>query len=370
MASKDRRAMPPVSPPASLLRSAQAVRRVIERAHRGAGLPLLTILEQTISMVEVHATAAFAELRIPEALADAPATSAEIADLVNADTTGIDRLLRFVVTRGLVKRSGDTWKLTAAGHLLREDHPDSVRAWVLFAGSGWQTAAWAHLADGIRNPDTTPYAIEHGAPFFDDLATNPDRGALFDGAMEATSRLQGDLLNRALDLDGVSTVCDVGGGTGSVLTRLLEAHPQLRGQLVELPDVIERARDLVDEAGLTSRIELTPGDMFAGIPDGADRYVLAAVVHDWADDDAVRILSNVGDALSAPGARAVVIELELPDHDGASLERSYDLLMLVLGGGRERTHDEFVALYDRAGLAIADDIVLGNGWHAHELIRS
>lgn len=369
MSDRTRRALPPVMPPAGALRAAQAMRRTLERSHRRSTLPLVRLLEQTVGMVEVQATAALAELGVPDAMAAGATTAEQIATRTDTDADALERLLAFLATRGIVRRRGAGWSLTATGQLLRTDHPDSIRDWVLFLGSDWQSRAWEHLAQGIRDPQATPFERAHKAPYFEVMRRDPERGQLFDDAMRSTSRLQGDLLARTLDLDGVGEVCDVGGGTGSVLVQLLDAHPHVRGRLVELPDVIERGRPVIDETGLTDRVVLEAGDMFDRVPADADRYLLSAVLHDWSDDEAVAILRKIHTAMTRPGARAIIVELELPAHDGASLERAYDLLMLVLGGGRERTLAEFEQLYRRAGLALEQNLVLANGWHAHHLAR-
>lgn len=362
----DRQALPAVSPPPQVIRVAQAARRGVDHLHRSMTLPLVRILEQTISMVEVQATAAFAELGVADHLGNAPMTADELATAVGADADALDRLLRFLATTGVVDRAGDRFSLNATSDLLRSDHPESVRDWVRFQGSAWQWHAWEHLADGVRDAGTTPFALAHGAPFFEHLEAVPEHGAAFDAAMRSTSRLQGRLLARALDLRGIGHLCDVGGGTGSTLAALLHATPGLHGTLFERPDVIERAEPVLASEGVSARVELVTGDVFAHVPEGADRYLLSAVVHDWDDAEAMVILANVREAMGREG-RAIVVELELPQHDGAELERAYDLLMLVLGGGRERTRPEFRALFAEAGLSMVGDTVLANGWHAYEL---
>lgn len=366
MARVDRQALPAVSPPPQVLRVAQAARRGVDHLHRSMTLPLLRLLEQTVSMAEVQATAVFAELAVADHLEHAPMTADELALAVGADADGLDRLLRFLATRGVVDRTGDRFALTATSDLLRTAHPESVRDWVRFQGSAWQWHAWERLLDGVRDTTTTPFARAHGATFFDHLADVPEHGATFDAAMRSTSRLQGRLLARALDLRGVEHLCDVGGGTGSTLAALLHATPGMRGTLFDLPDVIDRAGPVLESEGVADRVDLVPGDVFEHVPAGADRYLLSAIVHDWADPEVLRILERVREAMGRDG-RAIVVELELPQHDGAELERAYDLLMLVLGGGRERTRPEFRALFGQARLAMVDDTVLANGWHAYEL---
>ncbi len=366
MRSPNRPALPALMPPPSLLRAALAVRRGVERAHGAMTLPMVRLLEQTIALAEVHATATFAELGVADHLADGPRPVAQLARLTGCDAGQLDRLLRFLATRGVVARNGGAYELTPLSDLLRTDHPDSLRDWVLFQGSDWQLGAWQHLTAGITDADRTPFETAHGRTFFEHTTDDARAGEQFDAAMRSTSRLQGALVAEALDLVGVSHVCDIGGGTGSLLARILQKHAGIRGTLLDLPDVVERARPVLAEEGVVDRVDLVGGDMFASVPAGADRYLLSAIVHDWPDEDAVRLLRTVRAAL-VPGARAVVVELELPEHDGAPLERAYDLLMLVLGGGRERTRAEFEALYAAAGLRVTEDVVLGNGWHAHHL---
>jgi C-methyltransferase len=366
MARVDRRALPAVTPPPLVLRTVSAVRRGIERVHRSSTLPLVRLLEQTVALAEVRATAVFAELGVADLLEQGAQPAGRLADQLAVDPQQLDRLLRFLATRGVVRRRGDRYALTAVSDLLREAHPDSVRDWVRFHGSAWQWHAWEPLATGLADPTTTPFELAHGASYFAHLQAEPAAGALFDAAMRATSRLQGGLLAAALDLEGVTHVCDVGGGTGTTLARLLQARPELRGTLVELPSVIERAGAVLAAEGVADRVTLVAGDMFSTVPAGADRYLLSAVVHDWPDDRAVEVLQTVRRAL-AGDARAIVVELALPDHDGASLERAFDLLMLVLGGGRERTPEELRVLFAAAGLSVTANTVLANGWHAYEL---
>lgn len=329
-------------------------------------LPLLRLLEQTVSMARVQATATFARLGVADVLESGPARAARLAAALDVDAVMLDRLLRFLATQGIVDRKGDTFALTSTSDLLRRNHPDSVRDWIIFQGSPWQWHAWEALDDGMASPGTTPFEHAHGRAYFDHLAHDPDAGATFDAAMEAVSRLQWSLVVEAVGLAGDQVVCDVGGGTGAALATILQAHDDMQGILLELPAVVERAESVLAQAGVADRVELVAGDMFDRVPPGADTYVLSAVLHDWPDDLAVAILRRVREAMG-PGGRVLVVEVELPGHDGASMERAFDLLMLVLGGGRERTRTEFEHLHAAAGLALTDDTVLANGWHVHEL---
>ena len=72
------------------------------------------------------------------------------------------------------------------------------------------------------------------------------------------------------------------------------------------------------------------------VPAGFDVYLLVNVLHDWGDEDSVRMLRSIAD-VAGPSTRVVVVDSEhraVPRHDIAT---SVDVLMAALtGGGRER----------------------------------
>jgi hypothetical protein len=197
-----------------------------------------------------------------------------------------------------------------------------------------------------------------GTDFFDFLEHGPPAAATaFHDAMEAGATMQAIALSHGLDWDGVRRVCDVGGGTGAALRTLTRLRPELEPLLFDRPEVVAAAPADLPAVG---------GDFFVSVPEGCDRYLLLAVVHDWDDDDAVRLLRCVRDALPAHGS-AVVVENVLPDRPRDEFAVASDLLMLVLGPGRERTRGRFDALFDAAGLRLARHVVLPTGFSAFVL---
>ncbi len=103
-------------------------------------------------------------------------------------------------------------------------------------------------------------------------------------------------------------------------------------------------------AGVTDRAEIVAGDFFAGVPGGADCYLMANVLHDWDDRRAVSILQN-GRRAMAPGGRILIIERLIADDPARALPALLsDLNMLVITGGQERTNAEYGRLLAAAGL--------------------
>ena len=86
------------------------------------------------------------------------------------------------------------------------------------------------------------------------------------------------------------------------------------------------------------------------MPQNGDAYLLKWILHDWSDAASIDILTSCRMAMK-PGGKLFVVEHVLgPD---ASPEGPFmDLMMMVMNGGRERTRDEFSALFSAAGFRV------------------
>lgn len=82
---------------------------------------------------------------------------------------------------------------------------------------------------------------------------------------------------------------------------------------------------------------------------GARAYYFRNVLHDWPDDKCVEILRNIKPAMAAE-SRILVDEMILPERDAPWRAAQQDLIMGACIAARERTRDEWFALFDRAGL--------------------
>ena len=155
-----------------------------------------------------------------------------------------------------------------------------------------------------------------------------------------------------LPLDGdfsrPRSIIDLGGGTGHLLTAILQSNTRLRGALFELPKTAAEASRLFDASELAARCTVISGDFFQSVPPGYDVYLLAHVLHDWSDEQALPILRNCRHAI-APDGKLLVVEAVLPEGDAPHHAKLMDLLMLTVTGGVERTADDFAEL-----LAAAD----------------
>jgi ubiquinone/menaquinone biosynthesis C-methylase UbiE len=149
----------------------------------------------------------------------------------------------------------------------------------------------------------------------------------------------------AYDFRDVSSIVDVGGGEGRLLEKILEFNSELNGLVFDSARTIENVRR---RSANGARCSYLKGDFFESVPQGADLYLLCGVLHDWNDEQASQILRNCRRAMAKNG-KLLLVEMLVPSTNSADFSKLLDLNMLVMNGGRERTHVEFSGLLDSAG---------------------
>lgn len=296
-----------------------------------------------MDLVTPMAVRVAATLCIADQLAGGPRRVDELALRTQTDADALGRLLRHLVCRGVfAEPSPGEFGTNELADLLRSDHPEGMRAALDLGGfNGQMDLAFTGLLHTVRTGQPA-WETVFGAPIWDHLAANPQLAASFDAMMAGSSRATAAA---AHDWSGVRHVADVGGGSGALLAEVLQVNPDIRGTLVDLPDTVERGRQFLAERGLDGRCAYAGQSFFDPLPAGADVYVLAGVLHDWADEPATAILRRCAEA----GGRVLIIETQSTQANDAEM----DLRMLVFAGGRERTADGFGALANAAGLKIS-----------------
>ena len=337
----------PAVPPPFAARSATRLRVGLAMLADRLGLPMQVLLERLLGVLDAPALCALVELGIPDRL-DRPQTAAELAAATGCDAAGLDRLLAYLASRGCLRRDRrGRYSANRVTRLLTRD--GGWAGWVRLIGSPWTMASYAQILGAVRD-GTDPIVASHGVDFFTYVAAHAEAAEAFHDAMAAGARLLAIMLDGALDLRGARAVLDIGGSTGTLICHLLASHRHLTGAVLELPEARAGATAMFAEAGVADRAEFVAGDFFASVPTGYDVHLFTAVLHDWDDDDCVRILRTSAAAL-APGGRIVVVDSELVPGARNAFAQATDALMLAFTpGGRERTAEQFHALWPRAGL--------------------
>ncbi len=292
------------------------------------------------------------KLGIFDALADGPKAAPAIAAQLGLNPALSYRLLRALGSLELVQEDAKrSFSLTDGGDLLRKDHPQTLRGVALLEEGQEHYALWKHLPAMIRDGKQNAFVREFGRMAFEHAAHEPGYGEVFNEAMSSYSSAQTAWVLEALDaydFSPITHLCDIGGGHGHMLCSFLAKYRHLRGTVLELASVIENKALLwADKLDVRDRCTYATGDMFVAVP-AADTYMMKMIVHDWNDEECVRILSNILKAAS-PGGRVFIVEHVIPGANTPHFAKLFDIHMMCWGTGRERTEEEYAALLERAG---------------------
>lgn len=291
-----------------------------------------------------------AKLGIADVLAEQAQSAAELAPRVGADPDALWRVLRGLAAEGLLVEDEDgRFTLTDLGVCLG-DGPGSLRGPITVRGELYFRAAAGLLPSVIDG--TTPFEEVYGRAFFDHLDHTPADQTAFQHSMSGRAAQETAHLVAAYDWSTVQRLVDVGGGRGTVVEALLHANPGLTAVLFDQPAVVHQARQRDWAAGPASRCEFVGGDFFTSVPGGADVYLLSRVIHDWDDDNAIRVLVSCREAMT-PDSRLLIADAVLPrraQEQPAAIRM--DLHMLLLLGARERTRPQVERLLAQAGLEL------------------
>ncbi len=294
-----------------------------------------------------------ARLGIADALGRGAMAPAAIAKKVGAHPPYVRRLLRALASVDIFAETPDgKFRMTPLAETLKRNEPGSLRPFALMVVDNYNWAAWGALEHGIRTGEL-PFDHVHKMPAFAYLQQHPEKEREFSASMASISGPENAAVAQAYPFSKFSTMVDVGGAHGHLVSEILTQHRNLRGVLYDQPAVVSAATHsgFITNPVIRGRCATVGGDFFREVPAGADLYVLKYIIHDWDDEKAIRILRNCREGMKRDG-RVLVVEHVIPPGNGADWGKLLDINMMVVPGGQERTKLEFQKVMAKAGLTL------------------
>lgn len=289
-----------------------------------------------------------AKLGIADLVAGQPRNAEEIAAAIDTNAPSLYRVLRFLAMAGVFAENSDgKFELTPIAELLRSDTPNSMRDHAIMMGEDWIWQAYGELMHTVKTGEIAHDKVQ-GMSSFEFFEKNEEVGKIFNRAMTNLSLLSAPAIVEGYDFSGIGKLVDIAGGHGLLLAAILKANPHLRGILFDLPFVIEGAGELLESEGVAVRTEKVSGDFFESLPAGADAYLMKHIIHDWNDEQSIKILQNIRQAMNENG-KVLIAEMVVPEGNEPSPAKGLDLVMLTIEGGKERTEKEYRELLEAAG---------------------
>lgn len=310
------------------------------------------------------------KLDLPKHLSKGPLRPDQLSDLTKTPVDRLGRLLRALVWCEVLKQLDDgSYALAAAGSELVDDRPLGLAEDIRFHGE-FLYHSYGRLEQYLRSGEV-PFERAHGIGIFDYLARHSELAETYTAPMAEWSKEVSATVAAHPALADAMRITDIAGGTGRLLIDILNQRTNARGVIVDLPYMQTRVTETIAAEGLASRCAFQAGDIFNSVPGGADVYLLKWILHDFSDEESVRILRNIATAMSGE-SRLLIVERLLPESISPETELvEGDLNMLCLSGGTERTIEEYRRLCEKAGLKLADStrIDRSDGFHVMEVIR-
>ena len=318
--------------------------------------PGVTLMRLIYGCYAFQTVRALVDLGIADALDEEVRSTSDLARELGLHEPSLHRLLKAAATLEVVEaEAGDRFRLTPVGLRLRSQTDGSLAGLARMFGSEHYHTTMRGLPDVVRTGKTAIKTLFGVDSAFELYGREPEIAAVFDAGMTAMSNMNGPAVAAAYDFSRARLCVDVGGGEGRLLAYILEAFPDQRGLVFDLPQVAAKATTFLGRLGLAERCEVVGGDMFEAVPDGGDVYLMSAVIHDWDDAAAIRVLRACRRAMR-PEARLLLIERVLDDEPASTtMNQNHalsDLNMMVRTGGLERTVGEYRSLLAQSGLEL------------------
>lgn len=326
------------------------------------------IWNQTFNFINSMSLKCAVQLGIPDIIHNhgKPMTLSHLMDALKLDQAKapcMHRLLRMLIHSGFfvnTKMAGnddekveDIYILTTASKLLLKDHPASVRPFLLAMLDPIKTAPWHRVGDWFRSSDPNPFVTTHGRSLWDMARQEPRLNQFFNDAMASDALLVSGFIigNYKQVFEGLNSLVDVGGGNGIMAKVIAEAFPEMKCTVLDLPHVVQGLEG-------TKNLSYVGGDMFQSIPT-SDAILLKWVLHDWSDEECVKILKKCKEAIPSKekGGNVLIIEMVLGDDESnigddskaTETQLFFDMQMLVMANGRERRERDWTKLFLEAG---------------------
>jgi|WetSurMetagenome_2_1015567.scaffolds.fasta_scaffold116858_2 C-methyltransferase len=290
-----------------------------------------------------------AELDIAGLIGEKPLTIAELAKMTGSDPESLFRIMRALTSNGIFKLRKDGKYINSPMSKALVDGEGSLRYVIMQHLGRFNWSAFNELGYSVRTGEDAVQKV-YGKRIYDYLAENREESELFDRSMTNLAELAIEPVLSAYDFSKYHTIADIGGGEGLLLSAILFKNTSVKGILSDLPEGLARAETILKKYNVSDRIKIIPGNFFESLPSGADLYLLKNILHNWSDEDCIRILKNIKGILPEKGT-IVIMEMMIEEDNKPSFGKLIDIQMMVfMKKGKERTRREYEELLTKSGL--------------------
>jgi len=242
-------------------------------------------------------------------LAEGPKTSAEISKASNVPINRVTTLMTALTSIGLVDRNDETYSNSPGADAFlargaKYEFGDYLRYQI-----DRQMYPFLDQLNDVLDGTLEADAIDS----YQNWMSDPDEARLYCNAQHAGSLGPGRTIARLVDLSDARSLLDVGGGTGAMSIRLLEAYPDLSSTIIDFPNVAEIGWNFISDAGLVDRMRYIPSNALTSEwPSEQDAILMSYLISGIPGSEVEGLLQNAFDNL-VPGGRLMVHDFMVED---------------------------------------------------------
>lgn len=301
-----------------------------------------TLRETVMSFQKSRIILTAVELRIFSLLDMSCMTARQTASRLGADIRAIDRLMNALVVIGLLTKSNNLFSNSAfSSQYLVESSPDYMLG-LGHSANMWHS--WSNLTEVVRKGKsfTEKKIGKRGSDWL----------KAFIAAMHYRAKTSADEAVSNLNLNNVTKVLDVGGGSGDFAMAFVRKKKSIIATVFDLPEVIPLTKKYIAEAGMTNNIDTYEGDYTSDkLPGGYDLIFLSAVVHSNSPDINRRLIKKCANALN-PKGQIVIQDFIMNDNRTLPAAGALFAINMLVGteAGDTFTENEIKAWFKNACL--------------------
>lgn len=229
------------------------------------------------------------------------ADAAMVAGRLGSDVRATTLLLDGCVALGLLSKTRSMYRNTAStAAFLVPGRPGDLSRAIRFNRDVYE--AWGKL----------PAFVKAGVPVEPPeahLGDDVERTRTFVLSMHGRAMGIGRAVVAQLDLTGRKQMLDIGGGPGTYSTLIVQAYPELKSTVLDLPGVVAVGSELVAQAGASDRVTMLPGNYHSTpYPVGNDVVIIFGVLHQESAESIAAILRRAYGAL-VPGGVIYILDM-------------------------------------------------------------
>lgn len=311
----------------------------------------MLIKNMLLSYYDTQALYIASKLKIADILESGEKNIIEIADFLEVSNDKLYRIMRYLSAKGIfIEGTNKIFSNNKQSKFLLTNSKYQLNAFIELHAKYFYKSA-TNLLAAIKD-DSIPFEIEYGEKVWPFLQSNQQANNIFNEAMAQNSYTHIRKLLDIYDFSNYKRIVDLGGGIGSFIIEILKKYSYIKGVCLDLPNLEEKAKELIREQGLANRCQYLAGSFLEEIPKHADLYILKAILHGKNDKSCKDVLINCIDALPNNGRILVIDRVIIKDSDSYIDGCVNDINMLNVSQGKDRSLDEFIQLFKSLDLNI------------------